>query len=108
MAVPSADGFDALVAATTAHGRAPHGVHHPRGKGDAGGGSAPHARREQTAGEQAAARGGKFKKLAGDMSLIRGLVDGPWDDDRFLVVRPGHQLAPSFDETIINAVRTDA
>lgn len=49
----------------------------------------------------AAQRNWKFEKLQGDMRLIQSLVDGPWDEDRFLVVPPGHRVAPAFDERVI-------
>ena len=64
----------------------------------------PDDRFERQAQQQAAERGWKFQKLAGDMSLIQQLVDGPWDAERFLVVPPGHQVAASYDEQIIKAV----
>jgi hypothetical protein len=35
------------------------------------------------------------------MSLLQTLLDGPWDDERFLVVRPGQRVAASFDDNII-------
>jgi hypothetical protein len=60
---------------------------------------------ERLAREQAAERGWKFEKLPGDMSLVERLVDGPWDDEDFLVVRPGWRVATSFDEKIIKAER---
>jgi hypothetical protein len=63
----------------------------------------PDDRFERQAQQQAAERGWTFEKLAGDMGLIERLVDGPWDDDRFLVVPPGSRVAPSFDEKIIKA-----
>ena len=61
----------------------------------------PDDRFERQARQQAAERGWTFEKLAGDMTLIQRLVDGPWDDGRFLVVPPGGCLAASFDERII-------
>ena len=61
----------------------------------------PDDRFERRAREQAAEKGWKFEKLKGDMGLIQTLVDGPWDDDRFLVVPPGGRVAASFDEKII-------
>lgn len=64
----------------------------------------PDDRFEDRARRDAASRGWEFEKLAGDMSLVQALVDGPWDDDRFLVVPPGHRVAPSFDEAIIKTV----
>jgi hypothetical protein len=61
----------------------------------------PDDRFERKAREEAAERGWKYQKIAGDMTLIQQLVDGPWDDDRFLVVPPGNRVAPSFDDKII-------
>ena len=42
------------------------------------------------------------------MTLIQQLVNGPWDDERFLVVPPGGRVAASFDEKIIKVVAIDA
>ena len=63
----------------------------------------PDDRFERQARQQAAERGWTFEKLTGDMALIQQLVDGPWDDGRFLVVQPGQRIAASFDEQIIKA-----
>jgi hypothetical protein len=61
----------------------------------------PDDRFERQSQQQAAEHGWKFEKIAGDMSLLQQLVDGPWDDDRFLVVPPGSSVAASFDEKIL-------
>jgi len=61
----------------------------------------PDDRFERRAREEATERGWKFEKIAGDMTLIQQLVDGPWTADRFLVVQPAADLAPSFDEGVI-------
>jgi len=66
----------------------------------------PDDRFERHARQQAAERGWKFEKIPGDMALIRHLLDGPWDDDRFLIVPPGHRVAPSFDENVIKAEKS--
>ena len=63
----------------------------------------PDDRFERTARRQAAERGWSFEKLRGDLGLLQSLVDGPWDDARFLVVPPGSRVAASFDEQIIKA-----
>jgi len=65
----------------------------------------PDDRFERQARQQAAERGWKFEKLAGDLTLVRQLVDSPWDDDRFLVVPPGGRVAASFDDKIIKVVK---
>ena len=67
----------------------------------------PDDRFERQARQQAADRGWKFEKLAGDMTLVRQLVDGPWDDERFLVVPPGGRVAASFDEKIIKVEKAN-
>jgi hypothetical protein len=36
--------------------------------------------------------------LGGDMNLVRDLIEGRWDDERFLVVAPGDVLAPSYEQ----------
>jgi hypothetical protein len=65
----------------------------------------PDDRFERMAREQAAERGWKFEKVAGDMSLIQRLVDGPWDEQDFLTVPPGWRVAVTYDEQIIRAER---
>ena len=52
----------------------------------------------------AEARGWKYEKLPGDMRLLQDLLDGSWDDARYLVVPPGKRIAASFDERVIKAV----
>lgn len=61
---------------------------------------------ERKSRQDAADRGWEFEKLKGDMTLVRQLINGPWDDDRFLVIPPGSRLASSFDEKIIKAEPT--
>ncbi len=68
----------------------------------------PDGRFERRARDEAQQRGWRYEKLAGDMSLLQTLLDGPWDDQRFLVVPPGHCIAASFDGQIIKAVPIEA
>lgn len=64
----------------------------------------PDDRFERETEAQARERGWKYEKLTGNMGLISDLVNGDWDDRRFLVVPPGHEIATSFDEQIVKAV----
>jgi hypothetical protein len=51
---------------------------------------------------EAQRRGWLFERLAGELVLIRRLLEGDWDDD-FLVLQPGQRLAMSYDPAIIRA-----
>jgi hypothetical protein len=55
---------------------------------------------ESTAQDEAARRGWNFERLAGDLVLIRRLLDGDWHDD-FLEVPPGQQVRMVNDENIL-------
>jgi len=55
------------------------------------------ARSRAEAGE----RGWRFEKVLADMRLVRGLIDGDWDDDRYQVLLPGQTLRMTYDETIM-------
>ena len=65
----------------------------------------PDDRFERQAAADAIALGWKYDKLQGDMSLIQDLLDGRWDNNRFLTVPPGSKIAPSYDEQIIKTER---
>jgi hypothetical protein len=45
--------------------------------------------------------GWKFEHLKGDPTLLRDLLFGPWDDERFQFVPPGGMLAHAPDERIL-------
>ena len=62
----------------------------------------PDDRFERATREEAAKEGLAFVKVQGDMGLIRKLVDGPWDGERFLVLEPGQKVVQRFDELIID------
>ena len=61
----------------------------------------PDDRFEKCTLETAMERGWKYEKVKGDMSLIQGLVDGNWDDQRYLVVRPGYRVVALYDDNIM-------
>jgi hypothetical protein len=50
--------------------------------------------------QEAAARGWQYQQLQGNLTLIRRLLNGEWDDD-FLVVPPGQQIAMAYDAGVI-------
>jgi hypothetical protein len=58
---------------------------------------------EARARDDAERRGWRFDTLAGELMLIRKLIDGEWDED-MLVVAPGEQLAMSYDEGVVKSV----
>jgi len=61
----------------------------------------------------AAQRGWKYEELSGDIKLIRKLIDGEWDEDKFLIVQPGEEITPSYDNLVLDcrlahdAIKTD-
>jgi len=59
---------------------------------------------EERAQQEAQRRGWTFEKMAGDLLLIRSLINGDWNadsDENFLVVPPGGQVAMSNDDHVI-------
>lgn len=62
--------------------------------------------REQAA-QKAADKGWQFKVEEGSLRLIRKLVNGPWDEEEFLRVPPGHRIATTFGPGLIAAERIE-
>jgi hypothetical protein len=58
---------------------------------------------EVRARDEADRRGWSFDRLAGQLLLVRRLVDGDWDDADFLVLQPGERLAMSYDDAVVRA-----
>lgn len=54
--------------------------------------------------EIAARRSWRFEEIEGRLLLLRDLLEGNWDADRFLVVPPGHGIQPTYDARIVDAV----
>ena len=57
----------------------------------------------ERAQEVAGRRGWAFERLAGSIVLLRDLLEGRWDEERFLTVPPGEAIQPSNDQRIICA-----
>ena len=53
----------------------------------------------------ATALGWRFQSHAGDSRLLQALLHGPWDDERFLIVRPGERIVHAPDCRIIVAAQ---
>jgi len=53
--------------------------------------------------DDAQRRGWRFERLAGDVVLVKRLLEGDWEDD-FLVLQPGQVIEMSGDEGIIQAI----
>jgi len=66
-------------------------------------GMEPDDRFEKESRADAAESGWEFEKISGDLDLLRRLVDGDWSEPDFLVVPPGHHIAPTYDDRIIEA-----
>jgi len=62
---------------------------------------------EAHARDDAARRGWAFEKLAGELILVRRLIDADWGAGDFLVLQPGERLAMSYDEAVIRAEPAD-
>lgn len=51
----------------------------------------------------AAERGWEFHRYDGDSALLRALLRGDWDEEKFLIVQPGQVVQPSYGEDILCA-----
>jgi N-methylhydantoinase A/oxoprolinase/acetone carboxylase beta subunit len=50
------------------------------------------------------AAGWDYEKLEGSLALLEDITAGRWDEERFLLVPPGHMVVPTNDERIYAAV----
>ncbi|MDR2642057.1 MAG: DUF1638 domain-containing protein [Planctomycetaceae bacterium] len=46
----------------------------------------------------------EFEKIKGDLSLLKKLVNGDWNETEFLIVKPGEKIAFSYDDDIVKSV----
>lgn len=51
----------------------------------------------EVAKQSASEYGWKFNELQGDMSYIEALLNGDWDDERFLTCPPNHEITPLYN-----------
>jgi hypothetical protein len=58
---------------------------------------------ERKAEAMAARRGWRYERLAGELGWLKRLIEGPWDGDDFLIVRPGERVVATGDERLIGA-----
>jgi hypothetical protein len=56
--------------------------------------------KQETAAD-AARRGWEYEEIQGSTALLMQLLDGPWEEDKFLTIPPGQALGPTYDEGII-------
>ncbi len=47
--------------------------------------------------------GWEYVREPADLSLLQAMMDGNWDESRFLVLQPGQHIEPSYDADIIAA-----
>jgi hypothetical protein len=52
--------------------------------------------------EDARNKGWAYEQLAGDLILVRRLLEGDWDED-FLVLQPGEQVTMTYDHAVVDA-----
>ncbi len=66
-------------------------------------GVGPQAEFKAKAGRRAADKGWRLETFHGDLRWIHGLIEGPWDAERFLVVPPGERIVAKYDGTLVGA-----
>ncbi len=50
-----------------------------------------------------AERGWSFEEVPGDLGLLQRMLDGPWEANDFLVLKPGEKVVAAYDGQIIAA-----
>ena len=58
---------------------------------------------EEEVKTRAKEKGWEYERLEGNLRLLRKLIDGEWDDEDFLIVKPGEKISVTYDRTIIAA-----
>ena len=58
----------------------------------------------QTARQTAADNSWQYREFAGDSDLLRSMLEGDWDNERFIVIPPGQKSAVTYDDNIFKCV----
>jgi len=58
---------------------------------------------DKAAEDEAGARSWKFQKLTGSLDILRGLVNGDWRDDVFVVVPPGFEVYATNNDDVLGS-----
>ena len=56
---------------------------------------------EELVRKEAGKKGWRFKKMTGDIKLIKGLLDGDWPEEDYLRVEPGQVIVIGFGDKIV-------
>jgi hypothetical protein len=56
--------------------------------------------------EDARNKGWRYEQLAGDLILVKRLLEGDWDED-FLILQPGERVVMTYDHAVMEAERAD-
>lgn len=67
----------------------------------------PDDRFERETQRLASQNGWSYEKLSGDLSLLRRLLEGDWNEDDFLVVSPGKTIQFDYGDAIIRCEPAD-
>ena len=62
----------------------------------------PDERFERQSEQQARNRAWAYEKVTGDISMIQRLVDAHWNENEFLIIRPGQRVRAVYDEFIVD------
>jgi uncharacterized protein DUF1638 len=52
-------------------------------------------------------QGWQYDELPGDLGLLQRLLDGEWNKEEFLIIRPGEHVNANYDESIIEAQKIE-
>jgi len=65
--------------------------------------SANHERAKQEASE----KNWRFREVDDDLRMLRMMVDGTWNEEEFLILKPGERIAPDYTGLKLKAVKDE-